>query len=905
MSDIRTNEDIQFQITGITDGLEGDDLLGFDPYVEAITAFLSYKDTDAPLTMSIEGEWGAGKSFFMRQLKKKLEEKGSIVIEFNAWRHDKEEALWAAFALEFINQISYKVSLSKWFKGFFQLRYSRLFSDFDWKHAGRSITKILFYAFIFFLFAICVYQSIRGVQHGIDQWKNYSGFSAFIINNIFLIIWIISSIILYPCVDSFASTLNQRFIKHLKIDLKNLIKIPHYEDRVAFIERFHTDFKKIVKSYADDRKIFVIIDDLDRCEVPKAAELMQAINLMISEQLPLIFILGLDREKVAAGIALKNKDLLPFLSRSYQIIKLDGVEYLRGVEFGYQFLEKFIQIPFTLPIPQESEIQQYVNHLTRVKTNLKGELPKKMPRKPETIDKKRGESVDLPIEKSVIKKEDPDISIQVSEYHNDFSSQEINEMPEFNTNKDQSLRILGEESERIKTVIVKLATFLDNNPRRIKQFINLFRLQLCIACTTGLLVDRGMPFNIEQIGKLVVLSLRWPLFLLDWKKSQGLIKSLETKDSKSIDSTLYNRWSSDKILLSFLDLRINNNYDCSLDLLGSMLFDIYPPIYTLLPTEPGDVKLQTPPNTKESELIPEIELSLLSDCVLSKNGRLALSASRDNTLTLWDITTAKELHTLIGHSDSVLGCALSEDGSLALSASEDKTLKLWDTATGKEIRTFAGHSSSVLGCCFSGDGQLVLSASEEETLKLWDMATGKELQTFTGHKDSVNGCALSGDGQLALSASYDQTLKLWDTSTGKEIRTFTGHSNVIWDCALSSDGRLALSASDDHTLKLWDTATGKVLHTLEHSNSVLDCSLSEDGRLALSASEDQTLKLWDTTIGKELHTLIGHSDSVFGCSLSGDGQLILSASDDHTLKLWETTTGKILFSWGKESNIAK
>ena len=40
---------------------------------------------------------------------------------------------------------------------------------------------------------------------------------------------------------------------------------------------------KILLSATPERnKVFVFIDDLDRCEVPKAADLMQALNLMIS-----------------------------------------------------------------------------------------------------------------------------------------------------------------------------------------------------------------------------------------------------------------------------------------------------------------------------------------------------------------------------------------------------------------------------------------------------------------------------------------------------------------------------------------------------------------------------------------------------------------------------------------------
>jgi hypothetical protein len=130
------------------------DSLGFEPYVTAIAEFLTNPVTLPPLTLSIEGEWGSGKSSFMKQLQKAIVEvsrqnfeqehrlkqrkqklkdeiknynakntlnklcafptlisiiKESLSISltkskfkypktvwFNAWRHDKAEALWGS-----------------------------------------------------------------------------------------------------------------------------------------------------------------------------------------------------------------------------------------------------------------------------------------------------------------------------------------------------------------------------------------------------------------------------------------------------------------------------------------------------------------------------------------------------------------------------------------------------------------------------------------------------------------------------------------------------------------------------------------------------------------------------------------------------------------------------------------
>ena len=190
----------------VSDQAAAKDALGFAPYVSAMAEFLTNPQTKPPLTLSVEGEWGSGKSSFMKQLQKAIEESSqkeqiqklenfeksgrlflyrifyrlpkepdnrvlnwfwvilwilcqilffsfslilSIWIDFlkwtftkfkrkprtvwfNAWRHDKAEALWAAFALEFIRQISTNRGISDVLPTFWG--HCKLFwSRFSWK----------------------------------------------------------------------------------------------------------------------------------------------------------------------------------------------------------------------------------------------------------------------------------------------------------------------------------------------------------------------------------------------------------------------------------------------------------------------------------------------------------------------------------------------------------------------------------------------------------------------------------------------------------------------------------------------------------------------------------------------------------------------------------------------------
>jgi hypothetical protein len=79
-----------------------EDRLGFGVYVNAVSKFLTDSSTKIPLTLSIEGLWGTGKSSFMMLLQEALKDQGKKkIVAFNAWQYNADDGLWAAFIHEF------------------------------------------------------------------------------------------------------------------------------------------------------------------------------------------------------------------------------------------------------------------------------------------------------------------------------------------------------------------------------------------------------------------------------------------------------------------------------------------------------------------------------------------------------------------------------------------------------------------------------------------------------------------------------------------------------------------------------------------------------------------------------------------------------------------------------------
>ena len=334
-------------------------------------------------------------------------------VWFNAWRHDKAEALWAAFALEFISQISDIRGVSDFLPvlwGDLRLFFSRIQWTVDaFLDALKTIAQLLLgiaaiATLLIFSFGqgsdwvVKLSEKVEDFNTAIqatDQPEkdattsntskpNQSQPSSQDNNN--------QS---QPTSKEEDSTKNQtdtpffwpfgaagiggsglivvslwkqlkKMVGDPKKELAQYLNSPNYQSQVAFVEKFHQDFKKIVDAYVGNDKVYVFIDDLDRCELPKSAELMQALNLMITEDPSIIFILAMDREKVAAGLAVKYKELLPYLlseSNSEDEEMRASRSSLTGLEYGYAFIEKFVQLPFFVPQPSDADLDYFLQKI--------------------------------------------------------------------------------------------------------------------------------------------------------------------------------------------------------------------------------------------------------------------------------------------------------------------------------------------------------------------------------------------------------------------------------------------------------------------------------------------------------------------------------------------------------------
>jgi Cdc6-like AAA superfamily ATPase len=352
----------------LTDKPTTNDLLGYEQYTVPISKRIAEATNEnTPMSIGIYGEWGSGKTSFLKMVTEELHKSKIYPIWFNAWKYEKEDNLWSALIQTILDQAKVSGNWRKrvWIK-------VRIWWDSISLRAGlldltRKVLPILFRIFIFILCVAIVFGwSSQEIQTYLSRWADR--FKDFPLLSYLLqsySIKILSALIALFSVKP--DQLIKLFDARLGIDFSKLQRKRTYQEHIAFLDEFSTEFKRIIKLIGGGKPIVVIIDDLDRCLPEKTVQVLETIKLFLDVQ-GCVFLLAVDKDIVEKAVSIKYKDLLAMLRES------NDKSSSLSTFLGENYFEKIIQTPFLLPPLSTDSIEAFITSLYQdedVKLNAK------------------------------------------------------------------------------------------------------------------------------------------------------------------------------------------------------------------------------------------------------------------------------------------------------------------------------------------------------------------------------------------------------------------------------------------------------------------------------------------------------------------------------------------------------
>jgi hypothetical protein len=512
------------------DRAQGEDQLHFTNYVQAFTSLIESPETQPPLVIGIFGSWGAGKSFLLNSLTNTLTKRREAVrvsfarqigrefaewiwpdavkwsgrrpvyvytLSFNAWEYNAAPKIWPRLVRRVLDTVNTEV---RW--------YTRpiLWTRKVFRNARRNFVR-----------------KLRTEWPSLAAWLLVGGLVAWIAievlpDNFERMLARILGIDASDAKFSFVAAV-AGLVAAVKL-VKETFFAPFggwvtavvandaaYGDEDDVMRVIREDLDLLDRQLtAENSRVLIVVDDLDRCEPEKAIEVLQAINLMLDRG-SFIVALGIDARVITAAVEKHYKELLG----------------PAGIT-GYEYLDKIVQIPFRIPEPTPTDVAEF---LTRQLRNRAASTPDPIPKdaspttpssSPIAPENRRrleralnaGAVVATPLSGSTRIAVDTGI-----ETGRGFLDVPPPELPKFSFSEDEL------------KAFQQIADYLRPNPRHIKRLVNVYALVRALAQGLN---ERRILDNPSMTVMWLALCAQWPYATREMLRQHDVIEQARVRD---------------------------------------------------------------------------------------------------------------------------------------------------------------------------------------------------------------------------------------------------------------------------------------------------------------------------------------------------------------------------------------
>ncbi|MBR3408723.1 MAG: NTPase [Paludibacteraceae bacterium] len=296
------------------------DLLGFGVHASLLKSVVT-NEKNLPITIGLYGDWGSGKSSVLEILKEQLkDEEGAVVVYFDGWTFESFDDAKIALIQGIVDELeSNKKFFSKVGDGLKDLKddFVKLKDSINWMRVLKVTT-----------------------QMAIPTAAAFATGGASIIPSIVLA--------LKNSKEDLQNIINEDKLEEF---IKSNIAKGEEEKKYQAVREFRSDFEQLIKK-SKQGKVVVLIDDLDRCLPRHIIDSLEAIKLFLNVP-GTAFVIAADEYIVSNAIKSEYKSL----------IEASNGENKNREDLGKSYMEKFIQLPYHLPMLSRKEVETYVTLL--------------------------------------------------------------------------------------------------------------------------------------------------------------------------------------------------------------------------------------------------------------------------------------------------------------------------------------------------------------------------------------------------------------------------------------------------------------------------------------------------------------------------------------------------------------